>query len=792
MSTIFKLNDIPAEYLPKVGGKARGLNSLIKFGFDVPEAFVVTDMSPDEDYSAAADRYEELGMDEVSVRSSATMEDGRDFSAAGQFSTYLNVSGRDAVVEALRGCEASLHNATAEQYSKVFLRGADNRMTAIVQKMVDAACAGVLFTRAPMRSGFVLVEAVPGLGEGLVSGKIAAQQYRVRGTQIEQMPSNPVLTPEQAVALAARGKEAEELFGMPMDLEWAIDREGNIRWLQARPITIGESVTMNELDCEYDASKTVYTTGNIGEVMPGAITPLNISTNLLSLDWAVMKTYVEIGCLKEEVPPYHFIATYYNHPFFNMSSMYLIAHSAFGSTKETMDVSICGKVLDGMPDIDMKNLPVLQRIRNTIPFICLVLSGEKSRKGMEKVVNLLKFDLSVPMEELYGQILDNFKYMKMAHYYHYGASYYSGGATAMLNSALDKDFPDKEALSSAIAGCLKQIDDFESANILRSMNDLAKLMIEQDPKVKEYSVAQLMDYFDNEASDEVKEALDAFMLRHGYRGILENDIMNLPWRDNRESFCTSMKSVLSSSGHEENATEKKWTEYVDEILSHYKGFKRKNIWSNIQKARKGVTYREFTKSRVIYVLDQFKQAYRRLAAMMVEAGKLPDAGLIYFLTQEEVGRLLKGDQALIKKAIARKRLFPQQAELRFPYAVLGVPQPLAAVQPADGSIALQGTPVSRGIAKGKARVVRSEADAAMLQKGEIMIAACTDIGWSPYYSTIAGLVTEIGSSLSHGVVVAREYALPTVVNVNRAMDLIQTGDMVMVDGNLGSVSKIVK
>lgn len=788
MSKIFDIDNIPEEYMPLVGGKARGLNSLIKYGFEVPEAFIVTDLEDGEDYSAAVGRYEELKMDEVSVRSSATLEDGKDFSAAGQFSTFLNVSGREAVMKAIKDCEASLHNTTVKHYSKTFLRSAGCRMTAIVQRMVNAKCAGVLFTKAPMRPGFVLVEAVPGLGENLVSGKMAAQQYRVRGCEIEKMPANPILTKEQAIALAAGGKKVESLFGMPMDLEWAIDENDHIQWLQARPITVGESVNMNELDCEYDATKTVYTTGNIGEVMPGAISPLNISTNLLSLDWAVMKTYVDIGCLKKELPPYHFIATYYNHAFFNMSYMYTIAHSTFGTSKETMDISICGKVLEGMPDCDMKDMPFFNRLRNMIPFISLVMGGEKSRKGMMKVVNELHFDLNLPMDELYSQILDNFKYMKMAHYHHYGASYYSGGAAAMLSNTLDKDFADKDEMSSAIAGCLTQIDDFESANILRSMKALARLMLEDEPEVVNYSVEELMDYFEVRASVEVRASLENFMTRHGYRGILENDIMNLPWRDNRASFCTSMKSVLSSIGKTEERAEKSWTEYADEILSHYKGLKRKSIWNSILKARKGVTYREYTKSRIIYVLDQFKQAYRRLAKLMVDEGILPEADCIYFLTQDEIGKLLKGDATFVKKALARKRLFPQQMALRFPYAALGVPQPISAVSDSSDSGVLQGTPVSRGIARGKARVVRSEADATQLQKGEIMIADCTDIGWSPYYSIIGGLVTEIGSALSHGVVVAREYALPTVVNVTGAMDIIKTGDEVTIDGNTGNVS----
>lgn len=100
---------------------------------------------------------------------------------------------------------------------------------------------------------------------------------------------------------------------------------------------------------------------------------------------------------------------------------------------------------------------------------------------------------------------------------------------------------------------------------------------------------------------------------------------------------------------------------------------------------------------------------------------------------------------------------------------------------------LQGTPLSRGKVVGIARVIESIEDAHKLQPGEIMVAGYTDIGWSPYYAVIGGLVTEVGSALSHGAVVAREYALPTVSNINLATVKIQTGDTLSVDGEDGTV-----
>lgn len=783
---IFNINSIPEELLPLVGGKARGLYQLIKFGYDVPEAFVITDTNDDDDFAPVAEMYEKMGFDEVSVRSSATLEDGVDFSAAGQFSTFLNVRGKEQLIQAVKDCQASLHNITAEQYAKTFLRSTESKMNIVVQRMVKAECAGVIFSRAPMRPGFVLVEAVPGLGENLVSGKMSAQQYRVRDNRVENMPANPVLTKKDAIALGNAGKKAEELFGMPMDLEWAIDNNRKIQWLQARPITISESVTMNELDCNLDATDSILTTGNIGEVMPGAVTPLNLSTNMYALDWGVMQTYLEIGCIEKPAAPYSYIASYYNHMFFNMTNMNQITHGAYGSTKESLDVSICGQVLEGYEDKVGKDMPAWKRLRNTFRFIKMVFAGDEAKKGMDKVVTGLKFDLSQDMEGIYKQIIQNFDALKWAQYYHYRASYYSGGQSAMLNN-LEKDFEDKNVFRSTVAGCLTQNDEFESANVLKMMRELADLIAEDEPQSKEYTTEQIGEYLTNRASEKVQQALNEFFERHGHRGIREPEIMSLPWRDNRESFYTSLKSILSSLNTEVSLEKKAWTDYANDILSHYSGFKRKMVNGFINKARKGVCYREYTKSKTILVLDQFKQAYRKLAQLMVEKSLLPDEECIYFLLQEEVGQLLAGDQSLVKKAMARRRLYPQQQNMKFPYVQMGIPMPISDIQTDANTTLFQGTPVSRGIASGIARIVNSEEDAAQLQKGEIMVAACTDIGWTPFYNTISGLVTEIGSALSHGVVVAREYALPTVVNASNIMHLIHTGDHITVDGNTGKV-----
>ncbi|MBR1699476.1 MAG: hypothetical protein IJ714_06820 [Bacteroidales bacterium] len=138
----------------------------------------------------------------------------------------------------------------------------------------------------------------------------------------------------------------------------------------------------------------------------------------------------------------------------------------------------------------------------------------------------------------------------------------------------------------------------------------------------------------------------------------------------------------------------------------------------------------------------------------------------------------------------RAEAFSLQEELSFDDTYMG--KPVADVYDlAQYDGALSGVPVSNGQCEGRVRIVHSAEDANRLQKGEIMVARFTDIGWTPYYSVVSGLITEIGSSLSHGAVVAREYGLPTIVNVKGATQVLKDGDHILMDAEKGLITRVL-
>ena len=163
------------------GGKAYGLSRLLSMNLAVPAAFVIRNAGIDHLPAGLEQRYRELGTGKVAVRSSALGEDGSGASFAGQYDTVLNVQGEQALCEAIHQCVASLANERARHYQQDQLNGQATGMNVVVQCMVDARAAGVVFTADPVsaRRDLLLIDAVAGLGEALVSGESTPDHYAV-------------------------------------------------------------------------------------------------------------------------------------------------------------------------------------------------------------------------------------------------------------------------------------------------------------------------------------------------------------------------------------------------------------------------------------------------------------------------------------------------------------------------------------------------------------------------------------------------------------------------------------
>jgi len=216
----------------------------------------------------------------------------------------------------------------------------------------------------------------------------------------------------------------------------------------------------------------------------------------------------------------------------------------------------------------------------------------------------------------------------------------------------------------------------------------------------------------------------------------------------------------------------------------------------VPRTRDAVVCREKAKSMLIRTVHRFRLAYRRLGHLMVKDGMIPDPGLIFFFTHSELQQVINSSgAALINKAIRRRKLHPELCNLVFPEMSIGLPQPIQD-QPSQQfhsdvhGVQVAGTPVYNGTVRAKVRVAMNLDEARLIQCGEILVTRSTDIGWSPYFPLLSGVVTELGGLVSHGAVVAREYGLPCIVGAQKATQLLRTGDDVILDGAKGTITRI--
>jgi phosphohistidine swiveling domain-containing protein len=330
---VLGLEHLRAGMVPLVGGKAANLGELLSAGLTVPDGFCLTtdayrrataslpalgplagrarelirgtDVPPD--IAAAIEQaYAALGADvPVAVRSSATAEDLPSASFAGQQDTYLNVVGAAAVVDAVRNCWASLWTDRAVSYrAELGIDASTVALAVVVQRMVDAATAGVMFTANPLtgRRRQAVIDASPGLGEAVVSGSVNPDHFVVDpdtgqvlerrlgdkrllvrplpdgGTETLDMPdagTEACLTDRQAADLARLGLRVEEHFGSPQDTEWAIDSEGRLWLTQSRPITTLYPLPERASD---RPGTRVYLCFSLAQGLTRPITPMGLAT----------------------------------------------------------------------------------------------------------------------------------------------------------------------------------------------------------------------------------------------------------------------------------------------------------------------------------------------------------------------------------------------------------------------------------------------------------------------------------------------------------------------------------
>ena len=820
MLPLLWLDDPRAADVALCGGKGASLAKLAAAGFRVPQAFIITaeaaaplaarQRAPAELRDAVASGLHRLGDDTpVAVRSSGIDEDSEGRSFAGQHLTLLGVTRLDALMEAIAACARSVHSEAATAYRESTGTARAAGIAVVVQVMIEPELAGVAFSVDPVTGDLtrVVVEAVQGRGLALVDGTAEADRVVLARDTLEvteeSHPGKQVLTAEFARLAAHAALDAERAFGHPQDIEFAFAND-TFWLLQSRPITASGGASGGAgWESEFDtktSSDDFWTSANVQEVLPGLLTPLTITGFQENATTAYTVGYQELRLLKKDEWP-DFVGVFYNRAFLNVGATRLVAERALGSNGDIVE----HRFLGGELKLNQKRQGGIRLFKDklwSLPFLMKMTftidhemeRADREARAWERRVKALPL-AAMTDAELEKVRDDSMKFAAQAVKVHLRASGMAGTGFEWV-AGLVRPVLRKETEGS-VPALFSGMRGVESAQISLDIWDLAQA-------AKRTGVASRLDEakFDPLAADlpaHWRKAYERFLALHGHRGLNEMEISALPWRRDPRQVLAIVHSYIAlgdeqapSATLDRQARER--LRLTKSIADRMKLPRRLAFKRMLSDAQRYMAMRERMKSVIVRAMRLGDYLLPELQSRLVARGVIERSDDIFFLTQDELrGSLLETAAGEMKAVVRRRRReYERNRYVLLPERFSGRPAPIAPETPASGATTLSGTPVSPGIVTAVARVILDPRTDAPIQPGEILVAPVTDAGWTPLFALASGLVVDMGSALSHGSTVAREFGLPAVVNVRGATRIIRSGDLLTVDGAKGTVVVLPK
>ena len=735
------------------GSKADNLIKLKDNGINVPDLIVIPeDGAPDLSSLSSGRLY--------AVRSSCSAEDTADASFAGQFDTYLNVAPGDvpAKVEAIRASFAKV-----EEYSRqkgIDITGAG--MNVIVQEMVDADLAGVLFTANPQG---LLNESVitvgRGLGEGIVSDKVDTTSYYYNLTDKVYYydGKEDLLDNELVEELISVSSKVKDILGEYIDIEFAIE-DRQIFILQARPIT-----TLKTDD------PLILDNSNIVESYPGISLPLTVS--FVDLVYSGVFRGVCRRVLKNDKELDKHSDVFLNmtghangRVYYKISNWYTVL-KFLPMNKKIIPVwqEMLG-VKNKSYDKDDVKVPWHVRVGTYFNSVFELLRAPRNMRKLEKIFNTVnddfykRFDPSLPplelkalFDEVKAKLFDVWDVTLLN-------DMYSFIFTGLLKSKMKKkDKTDKE-INELISG----ISDIESMKPVREMLRLALCK-------------------DTMTAEEFENAKQDYIRLYGDRNLEELKLESRTFRSNPELLDERIDSYRVDMD--------KLRSMCDSLASRSSSAAQKGFTA--KRCALGISNREISRlnrSRIYgivrLIIDALGNHYQR-------QGLIGSAADIYYLTIDEVWQLAESPADMKKTISERKarydifRRLPAYSRLVFAGKEYDkAPVSVNSFVRARNDNELVGTPCSGGIAEGEALVITDVSDTYDVSD-KILVTKMTDPGWVFLLASAKGVISEKGSLLSHTAIISREIGVPSVVGVTDLLSSVSTGDIVRMDGDSGKI-----
>lgn len=757
------------------------------------------------------------------VRSSATNEDGASASFAGIYLTRLGIPSEEIGL-AMKDLWLSMWDERVLHYHATSGLRDVPAMAVLLQPMLEAQAAGVAYSIHPItgRATQVVIDAVAGLAAALVEGRTTPDQYvvemdeqgqpllicdrriagqthalRMTGQGLRGMPlpdealGRAILSDGQLFDVARTAKRIEQTFGHPVDLEWLCDDRG-LWLLQARPVSgRARSPQLTDDDCEWSRA-------NFKETLPELPSPLALSFLEQFMERYILAPYRRLGCrIPEGISS---VRIFQGRPYINMTLFHMLIAQLRGDPFLLME-QMGGDALVRVPEVRPLGWLAFARAG----FVMMVEMRRAVRHGpawfaemkaladehrAERLSLVSCEDLALRLDEI-ERWLDRHE-----------LTFAIAGGVSQCLQALGGVLPRwlGEDWRALLNGALQGQSTVISAQQIVRLAELAD-RARRDPFVLSLFTAEGWDQREVRRRLEGTAFLRAFnryLDDYGHRGVGESDVQSPRFSDRPELLLEVLRTqILSPSGATPADILQRQTVIREGALAEIRSrfgwhLHRWAVFSWLyRRLCRFFALREANRHHLMYYSAAARSLLLRLGERLVEQGLLSTREDIFYLANNERADLLaRGSRDWLERIQTRRADRERFAAVNVPDTILDWRDAVRGPGPFSSAASeglLQGIPISGGLVEGPVRLIRSMEDWSRVRRGDILVVSVIDPGLAPLFGVAAGLVAEMGGTLSHGAIIAREYGLPAIANVPGLMTRLWEGDRVSLDGARGEI-----
>ena len=699
------------------------------------------------------------------------------------------MTGEQALLDAVRDCWASLFASRATSY--LAQHGDAGAMAVVAQRMAPAVAAGVAFSADPLNGDrCVIIEAVRGLGSAVASGIARADRYVIdgRGVLAEIAPvvaGQPALSEAQALELAAIVSDIERLAAGPQDVEWAWD--GAIfHILQARPIT-----TL--------AGRHVYSSRLVADMAPGLVKPLVYDVNTLAKVREVFGALFAALLGSNDLDTSQLVTRLYSRVYADttvigdvLAAAGLPANLFESMLRDERSAHVRIRMSPRMLGVALRMVKLVVKAGR--------LGGQQIRILHDGRLALEPFAArnwtGLELPELLVELERVTALRDGLFWFFFCCVFNSAVRTKILRSWVARHAPDV-AFGELVRG-LAGLKSLEPSLELAQLAETARGLDEADrAALFEADDLDLRRRLAGSAQGRVLlDRLGVFLDRYGYLSSNGSDFSSPSWNESPALIWRSIAAALAPARLRRNARPPWFRAAASERVCRSIGPVDRWAFGRLMAgASTAIEMRE----RASVLISKYGYEMRRLflsvAGQLAGRGDLDSVEDIFYLTRREMESLAQGlmDSEAARACIRERRsAMAADAQIDPPDMIVAAPGqaslPVAVQERVDGLEYLSGISGSPGLVRGIACVIHDPIDApSTLGRSDILVVPFSDVGWTPLFAGIGGIVAETGGQLSHTAIVAREYNLPAVVSVRDATRRICNGQPLTVDGSQGRV-----